>query len=377
MAHILYKYLHAVRHPTTGLLESFPHSADPKLHHVAFTYDLALASLVFTHHGSLEEASSTVGFFRAMPLPTPATADYNTAYHVDSGLPALERAFQVGPLAWASVALMRYAEATKQMIYFDKALRLLDWVRRHVDHVDGGVVMGTQVPWTWRMSVENNWAYYAALRMAIRAIPDGPLREAFGAEKKSVRRWLLRHEGCRGHNDSVKALDVFTNALLVGPEAHLEDVTMGDRQALAMWAKDWVEQIEAFFRAPNTPGYDYTDANEARRIGRDRVMWLEGTEQVVVAYQTWAPFFEALNDPTFAHELLRRASLAHAGVMRCSLLVGNAVAIPNTDAPEPIKTFTDGWYARPDTEPALNGTTWTYFAEAGYNPLTAFRHNSP
>jgi len=331
---------------------------------------LALASLVFSHHQALEEAGATVEFFRSMPLPTPVTPDYNTAYHVDSGLPTLEHAFQVGPLAWVAIALMQYAKASGQMLYVDKAAKLLDWVRRHVDHIEGGVVMGTQPPWALRMSVENNWAYYAALRMAIGSVPDGSLRDALRVEKEDVRRWLSRQGGCRGQGDSVKALDVYTNALLVGPEAHLEDVTMGDRQALAVWAKRWVEELQDLFRVPGKAGYDYTDAAETRRIGRGRAMWLEGTAQAVVAYQTWAPFFDEIGDPAFAHELLRWASLAHAGIMRCSLLVGNAVAIPNTDAPEPLKTFADGWFARPDSEPALNGTTWTYFAEVGFNPWT-------
>lgn len=370
MAKVLYRYLHAIQHPATGLLESFPQSSDPELRHVVFTYDLALASLVFTYHGSLEEAQRTAEFFRSMPLPTPTTDDYNTAYQVGTGLPTLEHAFQLGPLAWAALALVRYAEASGQLVYLDKAAKLLDWVRRHLDHFLGGLVMGTALPWSTRMSTENNWAYYAALRATTARLLDGPLREALRLEQEGVRRWLARNEGRRGEGDPVKALDVYTNALLVGPLAHLEDAVQRDQRALAAWAKDWVEQLETEFRVPNSSGYDYTNAEEAQRAGRDRVTWLEGTEQVVLAYQTWAPFFDALGDSSFAHWLLRRASLAHATVIRSSLLVGNAVAIPNTDAPEAVKTFADGWYARPWTEPALNGTTWAYFAEAGVNPFT-------
>jgi len=370
MANVLYQYLHAIQHPSTGLLESFPRSGDPELHEVTFTYDLALAALVFAHHGSLEEAGHTVEFFRSMPLPSSATGDYNTAYQVGSRLPALERAFQVGPMSWAVIALMRYAQATSQRLYLEKGVRLLEWAQSHLDHFHGGVVMGTDDPWSSRMSAENNWAYYAALRLAVAELPDGPVRESLQREKEGVRRWLSRNGARRGEGDAVKALDVYTNALLVGPQAHLEDSVMGDRSALAAWAKDWIDQLETFFRVPEQPGYDYTDAEEASRIGRDRAAWLEGTEQVVVAYQTWAPFFEAVGESAFARSLRLRASLAHASVIRCSLLVGNAVAIPNTDAPEPIKTFADGWVARPWTEPALNSTTWTYFAEAGFNPFT-------
>lgn len=369
MASVLYQYLHAVQHPTTGLLESFPGSGDHELSQVGFTYDLALAALVFTHHRSLEEAGQVLEFYRSMPLPDPQSHHYNTAYQVGRRLPALESVFQVGPLAWVAIALMRYAEATQQLIYLEKAMHLLDWARRHLYHFHGGVVMGINEPWSFRMSVENNWAYYAALRLAMQLLPDGPAREAFRLEKEGVRQWIQRNERNRGEGDAVKALDVYTNALLVGPAAELEDRFSGDRGALADWAKVWIEELEALFRVPGSSAYDYTDAVEAARADRPRMGWLEGTEQVALAYQAWSRFFDEQGDGGFARVLLRRASLAHAHVIRCSVLAANAVGIPNTDAPEPLKSFSDGWVARPCNEPAVNGTTWTYFVESGFNPL--------
>ncbi|MBI3996229.1 MAG: hypothetical protein HY352_01095 [Candidatus Omnitrophica bacterium] len=368
MARVLAQYLHAIRHPATGLLESFADSADPELHGVTFTYDLALTALVFTHGESFDAARRILDFYRAMPPPDLSTPTYNVAYGTAGGAPALESAFQLGPLSWMAIALMRFAHASGEAIYFHKAVTLLDWVRQSMPHRDGGVAMGIREPWSLRMSVENDWAYYAALRMALVWVPDGVLREFVREETTGVRRWLARHERDRGADDGVKALDVYTNALLIGPHAHLEDQVMGDEAALARWARTWIEELEDLFRVPEIPGYDYTDADEAEAAGRERCSWLEGTEQVIVAYQTWAPFFESQGDRLFAQRLRRLAGFAHAHVIRCSLLSRGAVAIPNTDAPEPVRTFADGWVARPSMEPALNGTTWTYFAEVGLNP---------
>ena len=369
MADALYRYLRELQHPVTGLLESFSSSTDPSLVRVAFTYDLALAGLVFTQHGALDEAHQLLEFYRSMPLPVASSFDYyNTAYQTEDRLPALEQAIQVGPVAWVAVALLQYARASGQLIYLHKAAVLLDWLRRHLDHFHGGIVMGAADPWSTRLSAENNWAYYAALRLVVRDLSEGALRSTLQEEKEGVRRWLARNGSRRGEGDPVKALDVYTNALLVGPTAHLEEQGLGDRIVLGQWAKSWIEELEALFRVPDAHVYDYTDAREARRADRPRVGWLEGTGQVALAYQTWAPFFESLGDPRYAQELLRRASLAHACVLRSSLLAGGGVAIPNTDAPEPVKTFADGWYARPSGEPALNGTTWAYFVETGCNP---------
>lgn len=369
MANILYRYLHEVQHPVTGLLESFPRSQDPELHGVGFTYDLALACLVFTHHRSLTEAGRIAEFFRSMPLPTPYGQDFNTAYHIRHALPALESIFQLGPMAWAALALVHYGRATGQLVYLRRAEALLAWARQHLPAQDGGLAMGLVPPWTERYSVENNWAYYAALRAVAAALPPGPERDALQQARRASRTWLARHQGLRGEADSVKALDVYTNALLVGPAAQLEDFLPGAEDAVADWGMVVIEELEALFHVPASFGYDYTDAQEAAQAGRARVNWLEGTEQVVVAYQQWALFFEACGRPMFARKLLRWASLAHAGVMRNSLVIGNAVAIPNTDAAEPVRTFADGWIARPWTEPATNGTTWAYFAESGLNPF--------
>ncbi len=375
MAQILYRYLHAACDPVTGLPESFPHSGDPELHGVAFTYDLALTALVFSHQRSLEESGRIAEFFRSMPLPTPATPDFNTAYDTHHCLPALEQACHLGPMAWAAIALMRHGEASRQGLYLQKALAILEWAHSHLPHCEGGVAMGLAAPWSERFSVENNWAYYAALRLATRRLLDGPVRERLLEERRGVWEWLSRHAGRRGGGaDATKALDVYTNALLIGPEAYLEEGAWPDAHALGAWAARWIEELEALFRVPGSAGYDYTDAVEAARADRPRVTWLEGTEQVALAYQTWARFFETLKESGYAQRLLRRAALAHAAVIRSSLLVGPGVAIPNTDAPEPCRSFSDGWIARPWSEAALNGTTWAYFVETGFNP---FLHDLP
>ena len=371
MADSIVRYLRGRQDPATGLLESFSSSADPELHEVSFTYDLALATLVFVHSSAFTEAARLAEFFRAMPFPDPVTGAYNTAYRTQGGAPALEEAFQVGPVAWVAIALLRYGKARRESRCLARAVALMDWVRRHVPHEEGGVVMGTKAPWSERMSSENNWAYYAALRLAIQAVSDRKLRQALIEEKLGVRRWLAKAGSRRGRQDAVKALDVYSNALLVGPEAHLEDVVAGDQATLAAWAKGWIEELEQYFRVPNSSAYDFTDEAEAQRISRMRVGWLEGTEQVTVAYQTWAPFFEQVGDPLFAQHLLERASLADEHVLRHRLTADGGTAIPNTDSADPVRTFSDGWVARPCTEPALNGTTWAYFAMTGFNPFAA------
>ncbi len=368
--HPLYPYLHKLQHPHSGLIESFPLTPVDYLQRVGFTYDLSLTALVLIHHGSLEEASRIIEFFRSMPLPVEGGWNFNTAYNVYRRAPALDEGMQVGPIAWSALALIRYSESTGQLLYRHKAVLLLDWIRRQVPHFQGGLVMGIEDPWSSRMSVENNWAYYAALHVLCPLLPHGRLREVFHREELSVRAWLARQGGNRGQEDPVKALDVYTSALLVGPEAHLVQAFGNDARALAAWAKTWIGEMLALFRVPGTAAFDYADAKEAQRADRPRVGWLEGTEQVSIALRLWAPWLRAMGDTVFADDMEQVAAAAHEHVISHCLTIRGTIAIPNTDSRQPIRTFADGWVARPENEPALNGTTWAYFSDVGFNPYT-------
>jgi len=365
----LVKFLSAVQSLETGLLESFPRSADPTLKNVAFTYDVAMSALVFARQGKLAASANALKTYRQMPLPAPDRASFNTAYQTQTGRPTLEYRLHGGPLYWTAIALMRYGQAASRPADVQRGVQLVEWVKDHFDHFSGGVVMGIQEPWSYLTSVENNWVYYAALRVAAASLPEGPRRQALEEERHRVRLWIERHVRQRGDSDATKALDVYTHALLVGPEAHLEDFP-SDRAQLAVWAKAWVEEIETLFLVPDTARYDYTDARGAAQAGRARMGWLEGTEQVVVAYLTWVPFFREMGDEAFADQLLVRASLAHSEVLDYAVHYSFGWGIPNTDAAEPLPTFSDGWPARPRSEPALNGTNWAYLASVGYNPFT-------
>ena len=362
-------FLAADQDPASGLLVSYPQSAEHVLRDVAFTYDMAVSALVLTHQGRLPAAERALALYLHMPLPADGSRAFNTAYHVTRGLPTLEYRLHAGPACWIAISLIRFGERANRPDAIEKGLALLDWLRTHLHHVDGGLVMGTEEPWDYILSTENNWVYYGALRVALPHVSDASARRALRAELREVRGWLGRHIRQRGEDDPVRALDVYTHALLVGPEAHLENAGI-DRRVLAVWAKEWVGEIEALFHVPGTARYDYTDAREARQAGRARAGWLEGTEQVAVAYQTWAPFFDAMGDREFARQLRLQATLAHRDVLRFGLADGRRLAIPNTDAEAPFRNFSDGWVTRPRSEPALNGTNWAYLAEVGYNPLT-------
>ncbi len=370
LSYSLSAYLLSVQHPATGLLESFAQSADPALADVAFTYDVAVSALVLAHAGQLEAADRALSLYRHLSPPQESFAGFNTAYDTQRSRPTLERVCHGGPVFWTAISFIRFGERARNARAVEQGIALLEWVVKTFPHYNGGVAMGPQEPWDGLMSVENNWVLYAALRVALPHVEAGPRREALLREKIALYRWLERHWRNRGDGDSVKALDVYTHALLVGPQAHLEDSPM-DARELEAWARDWIGELEQLFRIPGTTRYDYTDALEARQVGRPRVSWLEGTEQVAVAYRTWAVFFEAQGDSAYADWLRRTASDAHREVMGFAIAEAGHAAIPNTDSPAPFQTFMDGWLARPVNEPALNGTNWAYFSEVGYNPFTS------
>ncbi|GEM_PF-3488513 len=362
-------YLHAVQHPSTGLPTSFAHSVNHALDRVAFTYDVAVTALALTRAGSDAAAKRALHTYARMPLPTANAWFFNTAYQVQTQQPILEYRVHGGPIFWMAIALMRYAQATGDQESLQKGVALLEWARTHLPHTDGGVAMSHRDMWRNVMSVENNWVYYGALRVATQLLPEGDAQQRLMEERHGVRRWLDAHGTERSPNDSVKALDVYTHALLVGPQAHEEDGSFADAAALSAWAKSHIQELDTFFQVPGAALYDYTDQWEAVTIGRAREGWLEGTEQVVVAYLTWATWFEQQGDLAYAKQLRMKAAASHQEVLRYLLPTAGGAAIPTTAAVLPFLTFMGGWETRPSSEPALNGTTWAYFGEVGYNPF--------
>lgn len=362
-------FLQSVQHPSTGLPASFSRSVNAALKNVSFTYDTAVSAIVLSHAGASSAAKKALATYLRMPLPSSGGFEFNTAYSTVDRSPTLEYQVHGGPVFWMAIALMRYGQVSGEGAFREKGVSILEWARTHLPHKDGGVAMSHRDFWASIMSVENNWVYYAALRVAAEALPQGQVREALAEERRALYRWLWVHHTFRGPGDEIGALDVYTHALLVGPEAHLEDGFLAAPE-LAAWAKHHIEALEARFQIPGRALYDYTDAAESARIGRERLAWLEGTEQVSVAYKTWARWFERQGDRAFAKALRIRAAVSHAQVMEYRLPVAKAVALPNTASALPARTFLDGWEARPRSEPALNGTNWAYLSDVEYNPFT-------
>jgi hypothetical protein len=273
LAHELAQFIQGVQSPTTGLPASFAGSGEERLRSIAFTYDVAVAALVLTHAGELASARRALQPYMSMPKPELEMFYFNTAYHTGHGRPALEYHVHGGPVFWIAIALMRYGQAIQDEQVIGKGIDLLEWARTGLPHVEGGVAMGHEDIWTDVMSVENNWVYYAALRLAVRLLPPGPRRDALQQEQRGVKAWLYAQGTHRGPYDTTKALDVYTHILLVGPEAHRERFS---RPAdMAAWAQAHIAELEALFRVPDSGLYDYTDAKEAAAAGRKRAGWLE------------------------------------------------------------------------------------------------------
>jgi len=375
----LTSYIRSVQYPTTGLPQSFVHSADPALNHVTFTYDAAVSALVLAHARKFEAAKNALSTYLEMPLPSRYANYFNTAYQIENQQPTLEYRLHGGPVFWVAIALMRYGQATGDKRAQEKGIKLLEWARTNLPHFHGGVAMShKQDMWGHVMSVETNWVYYGALRIAGQLLPDGRQRTLFLNERKDVLRWLRSLGSNRGIGDATvsdvpdpaRGLDVYTHQLLVGPDAYLQDGVFPDAEALNRWARRHIQELDALFQIPGTALYDYTDEQGAQDAQRPRKGWLEGTEQVSLAYRTWAPWFEQQGDAVFAKDLRMKAALSHAEVLQYSRVEPIGLAIPNTNAEQPFLTFRDGWLARPRTEAALNGTNWAYLGEVGYNPFT-------
>jgi hypothetical protein len=347
-------------------------ASEPALN-AAFTYDNALAAIALRACGDLAAArrigdalalaaeadrSGTLGRLRnayrpgeAGQTPVPPMGWWSTAEERWN-----EDPYQVGTatgnLAWAALALLTLADATKDQAYAESAAHIGTVAAEYLDRrapagFTGGVYGYDDAPQplTWK-STEHNVDLAAVFEWLARLQPGA------GWEAKAT-----------GARDFVAALwDPEQARFWVGT---LPDGTSINRTNSGLDAELWplllagapVEWNGALAYAERThaarPGFDFND-------DRDGVWW-EGTAQAALVYR-------ALGRPEKADRLLKAIGRRFsAGGL---LWATDDARITTGLALSPSSTTDDFYYFR---LPHLGATAWAALAALGWNPFTGTR----
>lgn len=430
----------AARNGETPLLQSFMKTSeylDDTLHDItvlmktdrgylskqSFTYDMAIATIVYILIGEYREAVRVLDDFQdnfwvqkngIFGLYNSYRTDlYDYFYQTPSGRRNLlvigidGSRMHTGPALWVGIACQHFYMETGSKRYIKFMLDIFRWCRnmahyRMEDGSRGGVAMGYGwgPPWQEIFCTEHNVDYYAFCRniQKIAAMDDPEIRLIFkklGVDEKAVEeeiqgtlRWLKRVYRpmgifLRGINDlgedKVKALDTVSWGIAALKPSTMRDIGV-DPDKMIRVAED-LFGVEVRVEGQRFSGFDFTDYEGFKRNRRTACIWFEGTAQMIIAYHVMADDYGEIGDgerekhyrdrALFYTEEIRRFAetfdLDHGALPYTSM---------NLKSSEVAYTFSDWWPIARGKEgewvPSVVATCWRYFAETRFNPLDLF-----
>jgi hypothetical protein len=365
----MYNWIKTRQNPKTGLIASF--LVDKTIEDWAFTYDQALAALVFTLFGDNKRAEKIFDFYRQISLKKDAFAN---AYY-SSGGEVSEYIVHSGPNIWVGIAILQYIYKTQNMEYLPLVEHIAEWlIKLQNEDEDGGIRGGPLVDW---YSTEHNLDAYAFFNMLYQITK----KPKYLTLRDKVLSWLKLYaynKGTvpiwRGKGDATIATDTyFWSIAAIGPEK-LSSIGM-DPDKIIKFAEDNC-RVKTEFIKPNKErvtisGFDFA---KARHIPRGGIVSSEFTAQVVVTYKIMHDYYKKKNIPEKADMYEDKARDLLNELEKMIILSISKVGQSFPCLPYATQENADtghGWFTpKGKYTGSLSGTIYTIFAYYGFNPLS-------
>lgn len=372
----IYNWLCAQQNPLTGLVESFEGSADPFLKDQAATYDQALAGMAFLIYGDAERAKKILDFYFSRWEGNGFCNFYSTV----NGRVGLEWRRHVGPNMWVALLVYQYHHFTGDKTYLPLAEGLCDWVRS-LPHYNGAPAMSDrdelEIPWREIVSTENVIDAIAAFQIACEQTEDFRKAREYRAELAQMKRFLtsvaLHPNGsiARGYRpfldgvDATPALDTISWLIATALPENLAS-------EYGVPLNRFLEQAETLFwvKSAEGEGYDYTDAAEAAKAGRPRLVSLEWSGEMALVY--WMAAHSPDTTPYLSQKYEQKLQQILSALDRWARRDGEKISYPYASLSDSL-TFAQGWRtpkATPDgyLPGSVASSCWRLFADR-WNPL--------
>ncbi len=422
------RFLDRHRAPATGLVESYNGSSlyylipaegtfelghEPHLANQAFTYDIATSVMIYTACGEKDKAQQMLDnmqkeFYRTKNGEWGLYTSYRSDQFAEDNTLVIgidgDR-IHVGPTMWIALAAIQYVRITGDGSYLTWIIDMAKWVSTlpHYTFKDGqkgGVSMGSGwgPDWSKVYSTENCIDYYSILFLlqSIYKQCSDQVKQEFNKrgftdrvisrELAGLRRWFKEvaynkdNGGFNaGYNESgvdpTKALDTVSNSLsVIGP------------MRLAQWGIDpfrLIEFAEKYLLVKDAvknqlvEGFDFTIPQEISNP-RKRLIWIEGTAQMVLAYKIMSKYSASIGNTKKAEEFKKKAIRISKELDKIAELVNLPEhALPYTsDNPgdkERLLTYQYEWEIPRGPNGKWVGsvasTAWRFFSLTYYNPM--------
>ncbi len=364
----LYKWLAQHQNNKTGLVASF--EGDQDIGDWAFTYDQALAAIVFIKEGNLEDARRIFDFY--LRAAKDDSGAFLNAYYASNGDPA-EYTAHTGPNVWLGLALLQYAYTTKDTRYMGLVRSIASWLETVKDN-EGGLKGGKSFSW---YSTEHNLDAYAFYSM----LYDFTKEESHKAKAQETLAWLSKNAYSRiadpavkrGKGDSTIATDTYAwSVTAIGP-ARLKDIGM-DPDEIMDFAIDHCS-VSVDYKRPEgviykVKGFDFA---KYQNLARGGVVSCEWTSQMILALKIMEDHYRRAQD---ADKAAHYASLVNLYISELSKMIitsPSPVGQGEFCLPYASHELADtghGWRTpRGNRTGSVAGTAYTILAIDGFNPL--------
>ncbi len=287
----LYRWIAAHQNTNTGLVTSFEGAQD--VSDWAFTYDQALAAMVFTKTGDISNARRIFEFYYHAQRSD--AGGFFNAYYASTG-DASEYIAHVGPNIWLGLAVLQYAKMTDDRRYIKIAEEIAGWLDTVKDN-EGGLRGGEEVSW---YSTEHNLDAYAFYSM----FSELASSQSYRRRAQEILAWLNKNAYSklsapvvkRGKGDSTIATDTYAWSIsAVGP-AILKESGM-DPDAIMDFAIDNCS-VSVDYRKPEgvtarVKGFDFA---KHQNLGRGGVVSCEWSAQMILALKIMSDYHRGISD---------------------------------------------------------------------------------
>ncbi len=349
----------------TGLVLSY--EGDKLLNKAAFSYDEALAAIIFTIHRDFLRARMILDFY--LEKVRAHEPIYN-AYYTDGGV--YEYVVHSGVNAWVGLAALYYMKYAGGERYMDLVRHVSDFLIKMMDD-EGGIKGGPGKKW---YSTEHNLDAYAFFRLFY----ELSRKEEYFNISKKIAQWLDRYAYThfplpvnRGKGDATIATDTYAwSVTALGPQ-ELIKLGMDADEIIDFALKNCV--VKTVFKSRgkeiNVEGFDFA---RARNIGRGGVVSCEWTAQMILAFEIMADYYKDKNPVKFKYYLNK--ALFYAKELEKMIIISpSPIGKANPTLPYASSSYVDtghGWRTpKGDRVGSLSATAYFLIAYYGVNPLRA------
>lgn len=346
-----------------GLVLSY--EGDSSLDRVCFTYDQALATIVFLISGDKLRAEKILDFY--LKRVNDGKDIYN-AYFTQGDV--FEYVLHSGPNAWLGLAALCYTKETGEKKYLPIARKVSNFLLAMMDG-EGGVKGGPDVLW---YSTEQNLDVSAFFKLFYEITGERKYLNA----SESVKKWISRYSYTdygppvkRGKGDSTIATDTYAWSITAFGPRDLLSLKMNP-ESILKFAVEHCEVEVKFQRkkgAVKLKGFDFAKVKNAPRGG---VVSGEWTSQMILAFEVMADYFKDKN-PDKSKEYLEKAFFYFNELQKMLITSPSRVGREDPCLPYASSPFVDtghGWRTPKGSRTgSLSSTAYFLLAYYGYNPL--------